>query len=79
MSYFTDNKTTFTNFDTALHSAIEREFPVIYGIPGSWADLMDFIDDFTALHRSACRTPCPTDPTKIILDEGHIPVYRENP
>lgn len=37
-------------YDQRLSDAIEQEFPVIYGVPGSWAAIMDFVDEYEVQH-----------------------------
>lgn len=35
-------------YNRRLDEAIQEAFPVIYGVPGSWAAVMDFVDDYEA-------------------------------
>lgn len=45
---------TTAAFEASLSAAIEDAFPVITGVPGSWADIMDFVDAFRADKIQGC-------------------------
>ena len=63
MSYLTSTTTTTTtNFELALEEATSKAFPVIYGIPGSWAAVMEFADEFAASWYASHPTECPPSP-----------------
>ena len=33
-------------YEQNLGVAIREAFPIIYGVPGSWANIMDFVDEY---------------------------------
>ncbi len=44
----TSNTTVDPRFQGALSTVVSTTFPVFQGVPGSWADMSDFMDAFTA-------------------------------
>ncbi len=72
-----DNNTTVpsheASFESSLEVAINENFPVLYGIPGSWADLMDFIDEYTAAYKAQYPSPCPPTPTEKDRELSFLP------
>ncbi len=47
-----NNKNTF---EASLNAAVDKKFPIIYGIPNSWFNMMEFVDKYTDEHKTKTK------------------------